>query len=88
MIITCSTLITLLGFGQDVSVLERELDETIPKIMATNKVPGVSMAVVGKDSVMLERHFGYANLEEKISVTAIQVMASAPFLNPLRLGAS
>lgn len=45
------------------------LRDSIQKIIADKKIPGLQVAVVSKDSILFQGCFGYADIEQKIPVT-------------------
>ena len=47
---------------------ESELIEFIEATMTTHLIPGLSVSVVKEDNIVWQKHFGYANIEQNISV--------------------
>ena len=47
---------------------ESELIEFIEATITTHLIPGLSVSVVKEDNIVWQKHFGYANIEQNISV--------------------
>jgi len=47
----------------------KKLEDSLAKIMFRNKIPGMQMAIVSKDSVLHISNLGYANIKDSLMVT-------------------
>ncbi|MEM9718955.1 MAG: serine hydrolase [Bacteroidota bacterium] len=64
------------GFAQDAPKLDTEkLDDYIEVAMEDWQVPGIGLAVVYKDQVLLTKGYGMRNIQEKLPVTANTLFA-------------
>jgi len=57
-----------LSLDVDLTRNESELMEFIESTMVTHLIPGLSVSVVKEDDIVWHKYFGYANIEENISV--------------------
>ncbi|MGE3063766.1 MAG: serine hydrolase [bacterium] len=57
------------GETADYSALIKDVDAFVDSVMKTHNVPGVSIAVVKNNEVILAKGYGYRNLKEKLPVT-------------------
>ena len=66
------------GFAQESSTLEQRLAYLVEKLEAKQleyHIPGMALAVVLDDKIVLEHSFGVSNMEEELAVTADTVFA-------------
>jgi hypothetical protein len=67
-------LLTLLLFGPAASAQTRavvdSIDGFVRSELARQRVPGMSVAVLRGDSMLLARGYGYANVEHHVSATS------------------
>jgi CubicO group peptidase (beta-lactamase class C family) len=52
-------------FGQINRNLKTEINDSVDKFMDNNKVPGISLAVISDNQVLVNKAFGYKNLNNK-----------------------
>ncbi|MHC4477088.1 MAG: serine hydrolase domain-containing protein [Planctomycetota bacterium] len=60
---------TKAGLSQDMREIFDEYRESIPKMMAKHKIPGLSIAVVDRDGILWTAGFGYTDYNRKTPVT-------------------
>jgi len=52
-------------FGQSKMDVKTEINDSVEKFMEINKVPGLSLAVISGDKTIINKAYGYKNLENK-----------------------
>lgn len=50
--------------------LQKSFDESTPKSLEKNKVPGIAIAVIKDGKVILKKGYGYANVDKKLEVNS------------------
>ncbi len=60
---------TKVGLSQGMCGVFDEYRQSIPKMMAEHKIPGLSIAVVDRDGILWTAGFGYADDERKTPIT-------------------
>lgn len=50
--------------------LQDRMDETIPSLMEKNNVPGLAIAIIQNNEIIMKKGYGYADIESKSLITA------------------
>ena len=50
--------------------LQKSFDESTPKSLEKNKVPGIAVAILKEGKVILKKGYGYANVDKKLEVNS------------------
>ncbi|HRH42925.1 MAG TPA: serine hydrolase domain-containing protein, partial [Pyrinomonadaceae bacterium] len=71
------------AFAQEKSSLPEKLNQTIPKLLETNKTQGVAVGVIEDGKTILLRGYGKANVKANRSMTADTIINVASISKPV-----
>lgn len=55
--------------SREIEQFVSELDQKIPQLLKDFIVPGIAIAIIENDEIILQKGYGYANISQEISVT-------------------